>query len=308
MRIGSASGVDRAQLRAQRLDVRIDGAVAALQRIAPDAVHQLRARQHGAGPLQQRGQQAVFVAREVEPAPAVADAMAFGVVREAAARRRLGMRRARAAAPRARAPPVRAARRVWSRSRRRRVQARARARLRRACAVRKITGRSRPAAQFAAQREAADVRQADVEDRQVEGLRPRPRAARRRRSGSARPRSRPRAGRRATVSAMAVSSSTSRMRGMRRMPGGKHRHAPPGYPAPMNYRHAFHAGNHADVLKHVVLLALCDALSAKPTPLLRARHPRRPRAVRARQQVRAAHRRGRGRHRPAAGRGHRATR
>jgi 23S rRNA (adenine2030-N6)-methyltransferase len=34
----------------------------------------------------------------------------------------------------------------------------------------------------------------------------------------------------------------------------------------MNYRHAFHAGNHADVLKHVVLLALCDALSVKPAP------------------------------------------
>ena len=34
----------------------------------------------------------------------------------------------------------------------------------------------------------------------------------------------------------------------------------------MNYRHAFHAGNHADVLKHIVLLALCDALVAKPTP------------------------------------------
>ena len=32
----------------------------------------------------------------------------------------------------------------------------------------------------------------------------------------------------------------------------------------MNYRHAFHAGNHADVLKHVALLALCDALVAKP--------------------------------------------
>ncbi|UHQ18342.1 23S rRNA (adenine(2030)-N(6))-methyltransferase RlmJ [Lysobacter sp. KIS68-7] len=32
----------------------------------------------------------------------------------------------------------------------------------------------------------------------------------------------------------------------------------------MNYRHAFHAGNHADVLKHVVLLAACDALLAKP--------------------------------------------
>jgi 23S rRNA (adenine2030-N6)-methyltransferase len=35
----------------------------------------------------------------------------------------------------------------------------------------------------------------------------------------------------------------------------------------MNYRHAFHAGNHADVLKHVTLLALCDALLAKPTPV-----------------------------------------
>ena len=34
----------------------------------------------------------------------------------------------------------------------------------------------------------------------------------------------------------------------------------------MNYRHAFHAGNHADVLKHVVLLALCDALTVKPAP------------------------------------------
>lgn len=35
----------------------------------------------------------------------------------------------------------------------------------------------------------------------------------------------------------------------------------------MNYRHAFHAGNHADVLKHVTTLALCDALVAKPSPL-----------------------------------------
>ena len=35
----------------------------------------------------------------------------------------------------------------------------------------------------------------------------------------------------------------------------------------MNYRHAFHAGNHADVLKHVAVLAICDALTAKPTPL-----------------------------------------
>lgn len=34
----------------------------------------------------------------------------------------------------------------------------------------------------------------------------------------------------------------------------------------MNYRHAFHAGNHGDVFKHVVALALCDALTAKPAP------------------------------------------
>lgn len=35
----------------------------------------------------------------------------------------------------------------------------------------------------------------------------------------------------------------------------------------MNYRHGFHAGNHADVLKHVALLAICDALTAKPAPV-----------------------------------------
>jgi len=34
----------------------------------------------------------------------------------------------------------------------------------------------------------------------------------------------------------------------------------------MNYRHAYHAGNFADVLKHVVLLALIEALEAKATP------------------------------------------
>ena len=36
----------------------------------------------------------------------------------------------------------------------------------------------------------------------------------------------------------------------------------------MNYRHAFHAGNHADVFKHVVLLALIDALKRKDTPFM----------------------------------------
>ena len=34
----------------------------------------------------------------------------------------------------------------------------------------------------------------------------------------------------------------------------------------MNYRHAYHAGNFADVLKHVVLVALIDALKTKPAP------------------------------------------
>ena len=34
----------------------------------------------------------------------------------------------------------------------------------------------------------------------------------------------------------------------------------------MNYRHAFHAGNFADVHKHLVLLALLERLKRKPTP------------------------------------------
>lgn len=35
----------------------------------------------------------------------------------------------------------------------------------------------------------------------------------------------------------------------------------------MNYRHAFHAGNFADVFKHAIVLALLDALMAKDKPL-----------------------------------------
>lgn len=35
----------------------------------------------------------------------------------------------------------------------------------------------------------------------------------------------------------------------------------------MNYRHSFHAGNHADVLKHAVLLRMVTLMQAKPTPL-----------------------------------------
>jgi len=36
----------------------------------------------------------------------------------------------------------------------------------------------------------------------------------------------------------------------------------------LSYRHGFHAGNHADVLKHTVLLACLRALGKKDTPLL----------------------------------------
>lgn len=35
----------------------------------------------------------------------------------------------------------------------------------------------------------------------------------------------------------------------------------------MNYRHGFHAGNHADVLKHVALMALVNYLQTKDKPL-----------------------------------------
>ena len=35
-----------------------------------------------------------------------------------------------------------------------------------------------------------------------------------------------------------------------------------------SYRHAFHAGNHADVLKHMVLVQLLRYLNQKPTPYM----------------------------------------
>ncbi|MEJ5211236.1 MAG: 23S rRNA (adenine(2030)-N(6))-methyltransferase RlmJ, partial [Burkholderiales bacterium] len=34
----------------------------------------------------------------------------------------------------------------------------------------------------------------------------------------------------------------------------------------LSYRHAFHAGNHADVLKHVVLVQILRHLAGKDTP------------------------------------------
>ena len=34
----------------------------------------------------------------------------------------------------------------------------------------------------------------------------------------------------------------------------------------MNYRHAYHAGNHADVLKHIVLVRLIEHMKKKDKP------------------------------------------
>src|SRR3954453_24071034 len=36
----------------------------------------------------------------------------------------------------------------------------------------------------------------------------------------------------------------------------------------LSYRHAFHAGNHADVLKHVVTIQLLEYLGQKDTPYM----------------------------------------
>lgn len=38
-------------------------------------------------------------------------------------------------------------------------------------------------------------------------------------------------------------------------------------PRPMNYRHAYHAGNFADVFKHAALVALLETFKSKPAPL-----------------------------------------
>ena len=34
----------------------------------------------------------------------------------------------------------------------------------------------------------------------------------------------------------------------------------------LSYRHAFHAGNHADVLKHLILLQIAGYMGEKPVP------------------------------------------
>ena len=68
----------------------------------------------------------------------------------------------------------------------------------------------------------------------------------------------------------------------------------------MNYRHAFHAGNFADVMKHALLVRILAYLQRKETPLARHRHPCGDRPLR-------SHRR-RGRADGGVGRRHRAPR
>jgi 23S rRNA (adenine2030-N6)-methyltransferase len=50
----------------------------------------------------------------------------------------------------------------------------------------------------------------------------------------------------------------------------------------LSYRHAFHAGNHADVLKHLVLVQMARHLGAEGQGLLVHRYARRGRQLRAR--------------------------
>lgn len=41
----------------------------------------------------------------------------------------------------------------------------------------------------------------------------------------------------------------------------------------LSYRHSFHAGNHADVLKHIVLMLILENLSLKEKGFLLSRYP-----------------------------------
>ncbi len=52
----------------------------------------------------------------------------------------------------------------------------------------------------------------------------------------------------------------------RALPAGRDPARRPGHPGRVNYRHAFHAGNFADCLKHALLVRLLRALAAKPKP------------------------------------------
>jgi 23S rRNA (adenine2030-N6)-methyltransferase len=65
----------------------------------------------------------------------------------------------------------------------------------------------------------------------------------------------------------------------------------------MNYRHAFHAGGFADVIKHIVLVRMLTYLQEKPAAVSRHRHPCRRRRLRSHRRRGAPRRRMADRHR-----------
>ena len=65
----------------------------------------------------------------------------------------------------------------------------------------------------------------------------------------------------------------------------------------MNYRHAFHAGGFADVIKHIVLVRMLTYLQEKPAAVSRHRHPCRRRPLRSHRRGGAPRRRMADRHR-----------
>src|SRR4051812_33675436 len=78
---GAAHGADRVgvlaavERLAQATDMDVDGALVDVDLAAPDAVEQLLAREHAAGPLHQELEQAIFGRSEIDGAAAARDAL-----------------------------------------------------------------------------------------------------------------------------------------------------------------------------------------------------------------------------------------
>ena len=71
------------------------------------------------------------------------------------------------------------------------------------------------------------------------------------------------------------------------------------YSPPMNYRHAFHAGGFADVIKHIVLVRILTLSAGEAGRVSRHRHPCRRRPLRSHRRRGAPQRRMADRHRAA---------
>ncbi|XQU68204.1 hypothetical protein OJJOAM_000935 [Cupriavidus sp. H18C1] len=180
VRIGSSSPAARS-FGAQRLDMGVHGAVAGVERIVPDQIHQLRARVDTARMVGQQREQPVFVAGQVEPLAAVGQPGPVAIVHEwrrGLLRGLLGGCRWHALAPAAHATQDHAdARRQFAR-RERLDHIVVRADLQSDHAIDLLVARRQEnhrhigkGAQRAADLEAVQVRQAHVEDHQVDRLR-----------------------------------------------------------------------------------------------------------------------------------------